>query len=72
MITYANTVYGDIQKHQLKRELPESLLVQEDPEKGVRENWYKKERVNFTDKVHIMKETCTAPGQNKMKRRDPT
>lgn len=62
-------LYEKTQKQQLKRELPESLLVQEDPEKGVRENWYKKERVNFIDKVYIMEDTCTAPDQNKMKSR---
>lgn len=62
-------IYRDTQRHKLKRQLPESLLFQEDPEKGVREGWYKKDRVNFTDKVHIMKESCIEPGQNKMNRR---
>lgn len=66
IIIHANTIYINTQRHKLKRQLPESLLVQEDPEKGVRENWYKTEREHFTGKVHIMKANCTELGQNKM------
>lgn len=37
------------------------------PWKSVRENWYKKERVSFTE-VQIMKDMCTEPGQKKFMR----
>lgn len=63
-------IYRDTQRHKLKRQLPESLLVQEDPEKEVREGWYTKDRVKFTDKVYIMKESRIEPGQTSMNKRE--
>lgn len=44
---FMQILYIEPHKDKFKKQLPESLHVQEDPEKEVRENWYKKERVNL-------------------------
>lgn len=58
-------VYMETHRHKFKRRLPESQLVQEDPEKVVQENWSKKEGVHSTNKVQIRRKPT---GQIKMEK----
>lgn len=42
-----HSLYMETRRQKFKRQLPESQLVQEDPEKVVQENWSKKRRSTF-------------------------
>lgn len=55
-------LYMETRRHKFKRQLPESQLVQEDPEKVVQENWSEKEGAHSTNKDQTR---VNHTGQNK-------